>query len=779
MNVKQWRNLAHLAILKCSYPAAVIMAVALPAQAAKTYIWPDCDTTHPCVVHHIDSVADGTAYGESLQDFKFPMAPSSPGNLLIFTVLHVSSKSITVTDNNGNSWQTATTTANSSDGEKSELLYVCGAKAGTSLITIHLSQAAAHDEPLHYTYDEVSGVAASACLDGTAAANGLKGTVQPGPVNTTADGDMIFNYGEESYEYPEYDNSIAPITADANSALLMENVVDKYANEVSVQAAHGAFTPALHVNDPNSRNWNSVAAAFKPSSGAGTQPTGIHVVRVMHFVGLDSGTVTVPFPSSGNAIVISTSNPSNGWQLKNLGDNAGHAYTRVPYSNGDLDPQIFSTCLGTGAGGQNLVISWNPDQINNHVLLYDIAGASTSGGSTGCVGKTVDTVIGYQGSSANAPMNGDPVITPSAAGSVIVATTYVGTGPPSASLTSGVVFNSIWATGMVDSSSWDTGDPYGYAYTTSSSPISFNWQMANANGQSNGGTNFDGAAIEILGGSGGGSSQKNLTSIAVTPKTPTIASGATQPFTATGTYDDGSTQNITSQVAWTSSAATVAGINSGGVASGLCAGSTTISASSAGESNGTTLAVTGKGTTATGVGSSANPSSSGQSVQFTATVSSACGTPTGTVQFSVDGSSYGSAVTLNNGAAQMSDALASGSHTIAAAYSGSTTFAASSSSMTQTVNTSGSTRTNPTLTVTNSPVTYNGSAQSAHVSASVSGRVSNVRYSGSSTVPSGPGTYAITANFTPSDTTHYNSLTNASAGNFVINQSRHGHSRGN
>jgi hypothetical protein len=59
----------------------------------------------------------------------------------------------------------------------------------------------------------------------------------------------------------------------------------------------------------------------------------------------------------------------------------------------------------------------------------------------------------------------------------------------------------------------------------------------------------------------------------------------------------------------------------------------------------------------------------------------------------------------------------------------------------------------------------------------VSGRVSNVLYSGSSTVPSAPGTYAITANFTPSDTTDYNSLTNASAGNFVINQASHRYSR--
>jgi hypothetical protein len=300
--------------------------------------------------------------------------------------------------------------------------------------------------------------------------------------------------------------------------------------------------------------------------------------------------------------------------------------------------------------------------------------------------------------------------------------------------------------------------------------------MANANGVSNGGTFFDGAAIEILPGGGGTSSQGTLTSIAVTPKTPSIAAGATQQFTATGTYSGGSTQNITSQVAWTSNTATVAGINSAGVANGLCAGSTTISASSSGESNGTTLTVTGAGTTKTVVASSTNPSTPNQSVQFTATVASACGTPSGTVQFAVDGSNFSSPVTLSNGTASISDALASGSHTVVAAYSGSTAFAASTSStLTQTV---GSTsKTNPTLTVTNSPVTYNGSRQAAKVSASVSGTVSNVLYSGSSTVPSAPGTYAITANFTPSDTTDYNSLTNASAGNFVINQASHRHGR--
>jgi uncharacterized repeat protein (TIGR01451 family) len=43
-----------------------------------------------------------------------------------------------------------------------------------------------------------------------------------------------------------------------------------------------------------------------------------------------------------------------------------------------------------------------------------------------------------------------------------------------------------------------------------------------------------------------------------------------------------------------------------------------------------------------------------------------------------------------------------------------------------------------------------------------------VLYDGVATVPTDPNTYAVTADFVPTDTANYNSLTGASAGNFVI-----------
>jgi hypothetical protein len=74
----------------------------------------------------------------------------------------------------------------------------------------------------------------------------------------------------------------------------------------------------------------------------------------------------------------------------------------------------------------------------------------------------------------------------------------------------------------------------------------------------------------------------------------------------------------------------------------------------------------------------------------------------------------------------------------------------------------------PTLSVTNSPQPFTGNPQAAAVAGSVAGTVSGVLYNASATVPSAAGTYAITANFTPTDTTDYASLTAASAGNFTI-----------
>jgi hypothetical protein len=92
-----------------------------------------------------------------------------------------------------------------------------------------------------------------------------------------------------------------------------------------------------------------------------------------------------------------------------------------------------------------------------------------------------------------------------------------------------------------------------------------------------------------------------------------------------------------------------------------------------------------------------NPSVYQQPVTFTATIAVTTGTalPTGTVQFSVDGTNVGGPVTLNNGiATYATSTLAVGAHTVAAVYTPDTTsVTASNGSISQTVNKIGTTTT--------------------------------------------------------------------------------------
>ena len=82
-----------------------------------------------------------------------------------------------------------------------------------------------------------------------------------------------------------------------------------------------------------------------------------------------------------------------------------------------------------------------------------------------------------------------------------------------------------------------------------------------------------------------------LQSIAVTPANPTITAGGTLQFTATGTYSDNSTQNLTSLVTWASATPAVATITAAGLATGLAPGTSVVSASLPGFTGATLLTV--------------------------------------------------------------------------------------------------------------------------------------------------------------------------------------------
>jgi hypothetical protein len=167
-----------------------------------------------------------------------------------------------------------------------------------------------------------------------------------------------------------------------------------------------------------------------------------------------------------------------------------------------------------------------------------------------------------------------------------------------------------------------------------------------------------------------------LLSIAVTPANPKVPKGLTQQLTATGTYDGGSTKNITTQVTWASSNTAVATISntsgSRGLATAVATGTSTISAKLNGITGSTVLTVTAAVLEKIAV-TPANPSiAKGKTQQFTATGTYSDKT-TKNLTTQVNWASSNTAVaTISNtsGTRGLATAVGIGSTTISATFSG-------------------------------------------------------------------------------------------------------------
>jgi hypothetical protein len=185
--------------------------------------------------------------------------------------------------------------------------------------------------------------------------------------------------------------------------------------------------------------------------------------------------------------------------------------------------------------------------------------------------------------------------------------------------------------------------------------------------------------ISCSGGGGGGSSAPavTLTSISVTPLTESISLGETQQFTATGTYSDSSTKNITTSVTWGSSNTAVAAISTTGLATSVAAGTTTITANLSGITSNTAQLII---VTLTSIAiTPPNPVIDfGATQQFAATGTysdSATKDITSSVTWSSDNTSV-AAISNKSGSNGLAVSLASGTSTITASLSGITSNAA-------------------------------------------------------------------------------------------------------
>jgi len=278
--------------------------------------------------------------------------------------------------------------------------------------------------------------------------------------------------------------------------------------------------------------------------------------------------------------------------------------------------------------------------------------------------------------------------TPTTAGgpysfSVIATDAHSVTGSRAYSLT----INSVTATTVTLSSLEQTytGSPLSATAITSPTGLAVNFTYTGVGGTTYGPSSTpptDAGSYTVVGTIGtGGYSGTNSGTLVIAKAAATVTLGSLaqvytgSPLAATAaTNPTGLTVNLTYN--GSSTAPTAAG--------SYAVVGTVSNANYTGSSSGTL--VIGQVTPAASVVSSANPAPAQTAITFTATVSSANGTPTGAITF-LDGTTVLGEATLSGGLCTLTtSSLAAGSHAITAVYSGNTDFiAATSSVLTQSV----------------------------------------------------------------------------------------------
>jgi uncharacterized protein YjdB len=155
----------------------------------------------------------------------------------------------------------------------------------------------------------------------------------------------------------------------------------------------------------------------------------------------------------------------------------------------------------------------------------------------------------------------------------------------------------------------------------------------------------------------------HLTSIAISPATPTMAAGTEQQFTATGSFDDGSTQ-VLPTVQWTSTSSNILAVSSSGLGTAVAAGNSTLSATSGSITGTTSVTVTNATLVSLAIAPANSSMPIGASKQFTATGTFSDSSTQDVTQLVLWKSSNAAAASIN--AAGLASSFVAGTTTIQA-----------------------------------------------------------------------------------------------------------------
>jgi YVTN family beta-propeller protein len=423
---------------------------------------------------------------------------------------------------------------------------------------------------------------------GTASGCALPAFTTPGTntVTATYSGDNNFTAGTAATDSntPGSGNGVAvnPVTnmiyvSNYNDQTV--SVIDGTQNTITATIPVPGYPAGIGVNSTT----NTVYVALGAQSGAGS-------LAVINGT-TNSVTTTVPVDQAPFAVAV---NPTTNmiYVTNNFGAVAGQNNDgTVSVINGSTNALATTFHVGVNPSG----VAIDPATNYLYVTIYNFDGSGSGATSVKVLDGTAGTVLGSVTPSAppwlidinptthrayvteSGPFGGnnvDVIDITTASSPTLVAAVPVGADPYGVAVdaTDNLVYVSNYG-GNTVSVIDGLSNTVRQTIPVGSNPqgVAFNPAAASAY-IANGGSNT--MSVIVV---------PTLASIAVTPSSPSITGTGTQQFTATGTYSDTTTRNLTNLVTWASTATNVATITTGpgagaGLATGVSAGPTTISA---------------------------------------------------------------------------------------------------------------------------------------------------------------------------------------------------------
>ncbi|MGH9680584.1 MAG: Ig-like domain-containing protein, partial [Candidatus Acidiferrales bacterium] len=285
-----------------------------------------------------------------------------------------------------------------------------------------------------------------------------------------------------------------------------------------------------------------------------------------------------------------------------------------PAADSNLQPGSTVTITGTAVDSGGGVVAGVEVSMNGGITWHRAAGLGNwsyvwtvgSSGTATILSRAVDDSLNLEKPSTEVPVT---------IGSTVLVSLAV---TPANPLISSGTTEQFTATGTYSDNT--TQDLTGtVAWTSTNTAVATIGSSGLANAVGGGTATIQATLGAVTGSTGLTVTTASLASIAVTPANPSIAKGLTQQFTATGTYSDNSTRNLTSSVTWTSGTTTTATITNAGLASALATGTTTIQAKSGAIDGSTVLTVTPPTLVSIAVTPANSSVLTGATLQYTAT----------------------------------------------------------------------------------------------------------------------------------------------------------------